>query len=115
MKVRDWIFAAVLTLTFVYGILADDNNQGRIQQQLDEIRSTILQIQEQYQERYLAIQEQYITQDVIAPMLDRLASRMDELDDRVYQYEQDIRFWNEQVRALFGDANERYFKEGRGK
>jgi peptidoglycan hydrolase CwlO-like protein len=34
-----------------------------------------------------------------------------QLSDRVGQYEQDIRVWNEQVDAMFGAANARYFRQ----
>jgi len=110
VKLKDWLFAAALTLIIVCGIWENDKKYDHVQKQIQELNLTISQIQAQ-----CITHEQYITKDAIAPVLDRLASRIDELDDRVYQYKQDICFWNEHVEEIFGAANARYFREGRGK
>lgn len=45
MKVRDWIFAAVLTLAFIYSIWANDNRYVRFQQQLEGLQDAITALQ----------------------------------------------------------------------
>lgn len=45
MKVRDWLFAAILTLAIVCAIWADDNRYDRIRQQLDGLQAAITALQ----------------------------------------------------------------------
>ncbi len=53
------------------------------------------------------------TEKKLLAEIEELKEEVSELYERIGYYEQDIRFWNEQVNNMFGEHNKRYFREER--
>jgi len=102
-------FIIALSLTMVV-ILTYDINVFRVEHKINDLSDQITNMSEiikQLQDN----STEYVTRDALQPVLEDVNILSAEVDS----YRQDIRFWNEHVRELFGDENARYFREGRGK
>lgn len=102
--------AAILTIAIIYGIYGLFINLEllhRLQKQVDDITT---------QSRYLKseIVSYAETKDMLKAENLELKKSIKTLVEKVNKYEQDIRFWNDQVNNMFGEHNARYFREERG-
>lgn len=98
MKLKRWMAALIITVVVLFlleGIYSAHNRVNGLEMQVRELSAKVSSIK-------VSDMTEYDT-------------KLQDIDERITQYQQDIDFWNEQVDNMFGAANARYFKEGRGK
>lgn len=106
MKLKRWMAALIITVVVLFlleGIYSAHNRVNGLEMQVRELST-----------RVSNIKVPKIDVSEVQDSISEFDARLRDLDERVYQYQQDIDFWNEQVDNMFGVHNARYFREGRG-